>query len=29
MRRDEILGWRRTVLVRIVDDGHGVRAEAV
>ena len=29
MRRDDILGWRRTALVRFVDDGHGLRAEAV
>ena len=29
MRRNEILGWRRTALVRIVDDGGGLRAEAV
>ena len=27
--RGEILGWRKTVLVRFVDDGHGLRAEAV
>ena len=29
MRRNEILGWRRTALVRIVDDGGALRAEAV
>ena len=29
MGRNEILGWRRTALVRIVDDGGVLRAEAV
>ncbi len=29
MRRNEILGWRRTALVRIVDNGGVLRAEAV
>ncbi len=29
VRKNEILGWRRTALVRIVDDGGPLRAEAV
>ena len=29
MRCDDILGWRRTALVRFFDDGTGLSAEAV